>query len=545
MLNLVRQLFFVALLVCSGALGKELTLRRTEVELKPPAEQYQRWVDSYWDTEIETWAFSDERDALSFFRSEDVPADLSERLVECRTELTHEEAMRRGWQGNYRTRVFYSLPPEVRDRVPASLLQRYFTYHQSEIRSVNFPISAVETSEVSDALRRSIVQHLGRDYVIITPYSWKKLPIKNKLEFLEAKLRPHALRRGLEVWLVLGPDEDPHALARHISPSGLYADEIARKLQARQSKRETVEIPLVDLLPGDVAAWVNQYFDCPGPNCFGVAKAFSERRAFPEAIGTAQELVNWLDAAGFQGVESGTPLEMGDVLLYETGLGGVLHASVYLTDGLVVSRNGFSKTYPTVLQTKEAIERAYFDFPKFRTWVYRKAFKPKAMPYVPLYSAPAELEYIHLGLHPESSPAAHRRVLHSLFSRPLWHHQEQELRRYLFDERFVENREAARALLTYHREFASLAHVANRWGFFPTYPDVKANRAALRKLAGARALSPDEVALVNWIAKHWERPYRAELRQIYSAHFSETGTAGCGGILQSLRLRLALLGLRF
>jgi len=498
-------------------------------QVRPSPDQMARWMRSYWPTEEEVWAFPDKRDAESVIRHREVPVEVQGALLASHFEMTPEERHKFGWQGNYQTHFLLKISPTLRDRLPESLVTRYVVYHRLEMKRQTLAPWNVDSearwqavvdeqrSRLSEDLferfLRSSVLDGATHRVLVTPYSWKTLPTEAKQAFFESKFAPSPFREGLSVALAVR-NETPASIAAWLSPSGLYSEEIARKIAAQRGQSE---ILLEELLPDTVTANLDRYSETHGPDCFGVAKAFARGTTKVEAIEVGAELIPSLELSGYSPVPAGTRLELGDILYYEDGRNGGIHASVYLAEGIVLTKNGSSRTYPTLLQLRSENEKNYSRDLRFRLSVFR--FGASKIPAVtsPYFYAHPEEEFSHLFFNAQAGRWTRSNALSLIGLHPLSDAAEADLRRYAVDRRFNDTRAQAEAILLKHDESVAHESVAKRIGFL-AYDHGEENVEALKKLALQDSLSSDELRFVAWVGKEWSYRYRHALRAISTAH---------------------------
>ncbi len=508
-------------------------------QIQPDEEQLKQWLENFWVSTPEgqeIWAFRNESDAEDIFRSSEIPFLLQQQLLASHRSLTEEQIMRFGWQHTYRARHLLILTPWLRDQIPQTLSQRYFNYERSEVKSNNYATVEVASDEGPAAflqreklhlspqeftrLNNSLMTLANKTFAVITPYSWKSLPAKIRSDFLAAKLRPSSLLRiGLEVSLVVSANDRPNEIAAQLSPSGTYAAALEADIKRHQRPEHEVQIPLQELLPEVVRRWVSRYFDGYGPNCFGLTKAFSLLTPEVEVVADVESLTGALKEEGFVGVEKESPPEWGDVLIYESSSGTGIHSAIYLTQNILLSRNGFSKTYPTVMQEQKVVEAGYFGSEKFRMRVYRRDSALKAKPYDPLYFTEPAHEFIQLGIHPHSFLVTQRRILRSFFTKPLSRLAEDELRRYAADPRFEANSALAHTVLRFQADVGRFRGVCQSIGFFPLYGSMRGNRDALGRLNQKAQLDPIEKEFVEWVSATWPYAYLGPVGELRRRHY--------------------------
>ena len=400
----------------SRSFGAELALQVTPFQVQPTRDQMDKWLNAYWETEDELWEFRDRRDLEAIIQQNDVPAELQRHLLQSETEVSLEEIALFGFKKNARGRIVLRVSRALREKLPQSLIERRFFYHHSDIKSDNLMAIQIKNqgeweelltasrSELSPQtetrFRQSLVSRWGAHYVLFTPFTWPVLPRYLRERFLKAKFNESSTRQGLKVILPLTGKESANDIAKALSPSGHYQEAIRNALESHGLNGP---VALEPLLPFPVLSNLNQYSNCHGPNCFGAAAAFVREEPLIQNIDNGEELLRLLQTENYTTVPSGKALELGDILVYEDPRGDIQHASIYIANGIVFRKDGWTKTNPAALQYKAADEGVYFPYSTFRSMVFRKLniADPSTKP--TYYFSHPSIDYAVLGISSNSS----------------------------------------------------------------------------------------------------------------------------------------------
>lgn len=227
---------------------------------------------------------------------------------------------------------------------------------------------------------RVLLDHSWDDYGRTTiehgPATWAVLDAVQRAAALR-NLNPQEqveIRGGRSATLVVSAAAVP-ALARKYA-MGRDPRPIERFLRAKLKDRDSMELPLESVLPRYIRRHLNRFQACSGANCY--AAALSALGPY-EGSGRYEEddrMMARLESPLYAEVSGAEP-EPGDVLVYRNpGSTEYGHASVYLGDGLVFTKNGVGRYTPYLLQTRAENEFLYFPRGEMRMRAFRPAARP-------------------------------------------------------------------------------------------------------------------------------------------------------------------------
>jgi hypothetical protein len=190
------------------------------------------------------------------------------------------------------------------------------------------------------------------------PRTWSELdPSQRK------KVRRHLLidpvSRGVRLHLQVSRGDELRAIAEKYA-AGRDPAELEALLRTRlaASPKDTVSIPLQDLLPPFIRDTLGRHEDCHGPNCFNAAlSAAGDKEGTRMLVGIAALAaeLEW----SYRLLPEGAAAQVGDLLIYRDAEGDAQHAAYYVGDGFVFTKNGLSRNNPYLFQSRAANDEIY------------------------------------------------------------------------------------------------------------------------------------------------------------------------------------------
>lgn len=184
------------------------------------------------------------------------------------------------------------------------------------------------------------------------------------LESPRSKLR----RQGLSVTLIV-TKSNVTATAKKYAFGRDYRL-VERYLLSELGSSTSVKVPLERIVQPFVRKVLNSDASCNGPNCFNAALNSNRGRKFTIKKESAQDLLNEVHSQ-YRYVQPYEALQPGDLLVYRSVGGPIEHASAYMGDNIVFTKNGMSSDSPYVFQTIETNESFYFPNGDFELTVFR------------------------------------------------------------------------------------------------------------------------------------------------------------------------------
>lgn len=392
-MRITRLLLGLSLVVASAITRAEGPVPRAQITEsyipKPDAATYSRWLDRYFDSE-EIWHFESREDYYKVLES--VP-DLRPVDRQRLRSLYHDSANLRPEQQahfGYQDSGTVKLPRDWGQTLPRNLWQNVYEYAYDKFGVL--PALALQATNAKEAeqnaqlfaaspesratLRRSTVQ-LGHDYfTLILPHNWKAYSENTRQALIENNLEDELAREGVKAELTIRKGDNLAAIAAR------YAGErdprpIERYLRNLLGTKDTVTVPLENIMHSFIRKSVGNYAACHGPNCFNTGLNVNRGRAPQVQYTSDEELFDEIHKK-YRSVQPGEPLQAGDLLAYHEPNGQLSHVASYVGDGIVFTKNGFNRNNPYVFQRMESTERVYF--PDGRYILYAMRPSPGGMP---------------------------------------------------------------------------------------------------------------------------------------------------------------------
>ncbi len=180
--------------------------------------------------------------------------------------------------------------------------------------------------------------------------------VATRMKLLTALSRVPSLVANLKV----DAHSDLDALARYWGIGG-REQEVRAMLEASAQVHDGSRIQVASLLPRFARTRLYTYPEVkrgperPGPDCFWSALNFFNDRA-DEAAFDLEGISERLD---HEFVPATSPLQLGDVIVLKEYRGMLLHACVFVADGLVFTKNGASYRQPWTLQNLDDMAHGY------------------------------------------------------------------------------------------------------------------------------------------------------------------------------------------
>ncbi len=357
-----------------------------------PTVIHEKWMEHFFDGP-ELWYFRSPQELLGLLKHSGLEEVEQAKLLQgLKTSLTVDEMVHAATWLPFpkEAKSFLLIPNKIRAQLPQAFLQSV-TEHQYRItgrlpNGINGPSAEVleravtRNSSVSAAVRKEIERNTvfleGRYRFLVTPQTWNLMSRDAKRTQIEAATVDKT-QAGIDPFVEIAPFDDIDAIGR------FYAGErdprplirYLRRLREKSPHR-TLEVPLENILHTFIRKRIDTYADCHGPNCFDAARNVGLGNANPAHLGDPVQLEREIKTR-YRYALNGERYRPGDVLVYRNKAGGVVHAAVIASDGIVFTKNGMSKFSAYLFQPRQIMEQIYFPDGKFDVTVYKGVTPPR------------------------------------------------------------------------------------------------------------------------------------------------------------------------
>lgn len=278
------------------------------------------------------------------------------------------------------------LSAELKARLPyAVLAAAYRSLYQTgrlppfrkfeSFRHLNaFFIRSEFSNDQIEKVKNSIFKIEREVYFIYSPEIWPDLNEKMKIALIHKYTRDTAQRRGLHIELTYGATDNLSEIAERYA-GGRDPKKIEEFLrnQLERSRNKTVTVPLSSILHPVIQDRIDTHTPCSGPNCFNSSLSVNEGSDYKLVFTRADDLALFDELyRKYRFVLPAEALQTGDVLLYLGENGKPVHASTYIAENIVFTKNGASRFNPYIFQTFETNLSVYFPNGNYKIMVFRR-----------------------------------------------------------------------------------------------------------------------------------------------------------------------------
>ncbi len=357
---------------------------------QPPLtrEVQDKWMAEFFEGP-EIWYFRSETELHNLLDAASLNEDVRKEFeVSFKPRMTTEETIKAtNWLPSpANSDGFIPVPRELRAKLSHDFLQAMYEH---QLRLVGkTPLAIQKNSEDEffrvlndrmwrlsrkqrEEVRKNLFTINGKLNFFITPATWDLLPPsirKETIEFTTSGIQA----QGIDPFITIHPADDVEAIGRFFAGERNPAV-VIRYLQMLKRRNPEIpfEVPLEKILHPFIRKMVDTYSLCHGPNCFDAGRNVSLGNSYrPEFLSSGEELEADLKTR-FQLAKHGDRYRPGDLLVYETPYGKLVHVAAVAGDGLVFTKNGMSKTSPYLFQERTVMERVYFPDGRFKVRTYR------------------------------------------------------------------------------------------------------------------------------------------------------------------------------
>ena len=209
---------------------------------------------------------------------------------------------------------------------------------------------AAASAEDFDSLWNGMTVVAGRPVILVNSFTWSHFSRAARARVIQDVAVISSFSGGLIGRTTVTTENVAEVAATF---AGSEAERVRGELVARlrEAANRPIEVDLKDVLPDFIHQRVNTFPRCSGPNCYG-ASLFASGHVPSSLMGAYLRRY-------YRFVGPTEPLRTGDLLVLSgnQGLPKPRHASLFVTDGIVFTKNGISKFTPYVFQERRANAR--------------------------------------------------------------------------------------------------------------------------------------------------------------------------------------------
>ena len=223
--------------------------------------------------------------------------------------------------------------------------------------------------------KKLLVRIDGTYQLLVEPVTWPLANAKLKTEMIELFTHSTTFNNGLRCTFQLDAPNISE-IARKIAGERPLS-EVERLLSDRLQKSgsSSVEVEISEILHPFIRLRANRFCAVDGPNCFNAGLSVNSNLDFEDRYVTPAQL-HTLIYKRYRFLWPAEKLRTGDLLVYygipdAEGLCEIIHASSYITDSIVFSKNGLSKLSSYVFQNRRDSEAIHCPTGNYRMMAFR------------------------------------------------------------------------------------------------------------------------------------------------------------------------------